>query len=379
MYCKQCGTENPDDAVFCKSCGASLAKEGRGPVPRGIRIGTTPFSWWFPLGVLAILAAVLLPIDYLIGARLLIFGVGTLSAALLVGLIYLLLFAAVEGYRKTIVLVLSVVLIAAPVVALPFMIQNLLRGWTQVGEQVTYSLPTDAAVETLALTVQNPLGRVALTAVDTEEFLAFAWVNLTGWGDQQRAIDEIRWTTEVVGSSATASLVLPATAAVFPWGGIGYGVDVHVSEAAGLSITVSSTTGTIAADLGPGTMVGVIRLETTTGTVELNLDGPTLFTYSSFHLQTTTGNVETTMTISDGPSAVIPVLAQTTTGTVDVTLNLGATVGARGSASATTGSVNIEETKYQGTGASFQTPNVTEAVTVLELTLATTTGSVDVG
>ena len=27
MYCKNCGTENPDKALFCKECGAKLNEE----------------------------------------------------------------------------------------------------------------------------------------------------------------------------------------------------------------------------------------------------------------------------------------------------------------------------------------------------------------
>lgn len=61
-----------------------------------------------------------------------------------------------------------------------------------------------------------------------------------------------------------------------------------------------------------------------------------------------------------------------------MTLDLGPTVAARGVARTTTGSVQIDQMKYQGTAASFQTSNIASATEILDLTLETTTGSVEV-
>ena len=33
MYCTKCGTQNPDDSVFCQKCGAPLATPPPPPVP----------------------------------------------------------------------------------------------------------------------------------------------------------------------------------------------------------------------------------------------------------------------------------------------------------------------------------------------------------
>lgn len=32
MFCQECGTQNPDDAVFCANCGSALAKD---PITQG--------------------------------------------------------------------------------------------------------------------------------------------------------------------------------------------------------------------------------------------------------------------------------------------------------------------------------------------------------
>lgn len=32
MFCGKCGTQNPDNAAFCKNCGANLAGQRKAPV-----------------------------------------------------------------------------------------------------------------------------------------------------------------------------------------------------------------------------------------------------------------------------------------------------------------------------------------------------------
>ncbi|HKM13541.1 MAG TPA: zinc ribbon domain-containing protein [Candidatus Methanomethylophilaceae archaeon] len=41
MYCRKCGKDNPDDAIFCKECGANL--NGSEVVPQGTPYGSNNY------------------------------------------------------------------------------------------------------------------------------------------------------------------------------------------------------------------------------------------------------------------------------------------------------------------------------------------------
>jgi len=48
MFCTQCGSENRDDARFCRKCGRSLADDGAPAVPISAESDPTRYALWNP-------------------------------------------------------------------------------------------------------------------------------------------------------------------------------------------------------------------------------------------------------------------------------------------------------------------------------------------
>lgn len=76
MYCPKCGTQNPDGSRFCKSCGASLERQGIVPAapPQVVGAASSPAGpqpWWrrgmAPIAVVAALVVVLVLVFRVIG------------------------------------------------------------------------------------------------------------------------------------------------------------------------------------------------------------------------------------------------------------------------------------------------------------------------
>ncbi len=377
MYCGRCGAANAEDALFCKSCGAPLKPAARPPAALPASAPTHGVAWWVPLGILGILATAFLVIDLVLGGGFFFFATGTLATAVIVGII---LMAGAIGptHRRPAALALGIALIVAPVAFVPFLLNPPLPPWQGVGAQRTFTLPSEPGVDRLDLSVDNTVGSIHVSSVDTSAFLATARVNISGRGNQAQALTGIQWTNETFGPRAVVHLAMPRTSHFLGFG-LGYEVDVRVSRSALLNLSVTSSTGAIDVNLGPGTPLGTVSLQTTTGVVDLLADAPVLSGGSRLTLRTTTGSVGARILSPSGSPGTVPVHASTTTGSVMVTLDLGPTVAARGTARTTTGSVHVDLMKYQGTAASFQTPNIGSAMEVLDLTLETTTGSVDVG
>jgi hypothetical protein len=328
------------------------------------------------LGILAILATLFLVTDLVLGTGFFLFAMGTLATAFIVGII-LVAGAIGPAHRRPAALALGIAFIVAPLAFLPFVLNPTLPPWQGVGAERTFTLPSEPGVDRLDLSIDNTVGSIHLSSVDTSAYLATARVNISGRGNQAQALAGIQWTNETLGPRAIVHLAMPRTSHFLGFG-LGYEVDVRVSRAAPLNLSVTSSTGAIDVNLGPGTPLGTVTLQTTTGSVDLGADAPVLSGDSRLTLRTTTGSVGARLLNPSGSPGTVPMHASTTTGSVMVTLDLGPTVAARGTARTATGSVHVDPMKYQGTAASFQTPNIASATEVLDLTLETTTGSVDV-
>lgn len=377
MHCRHCGTKNPENVLFCKACGAGLRPGGRGPLPPA-RAGATPRVWWYWLGVAAILTPFFFFVDLLLGANHTVFLLGLMGVFFLVGALYFLLAATQEAYRKPLVVVTGGALLMTSVGALPFVALPLTESWTLVDAQETYSIPFDDEVRILRLEVLNQVGRVTVTTVDSLDSLAFVWVTVRGWGSQQEAVDRIDWSHGRVGNVATGELTLrePSDPGLFRE--VSYAVDIHVSASPILFFTLSSLSGSVSLDLGPGTGPGAMVLRTTSGSVNLHLDQSFLLPESRFVLQSSTGNIGIHLTNPFGAPAVVPFSAQTVLGNVDVTLDLGPGVGAEGIATSAVGSLLFDDTKYAVTSDAFSTLEA-EAQTVLTMSLVTTSGNIYLG
>lgn len=376
MYCKHCGTENAEGAAFCMQCGASLEPEGRGPV-QGVRTVGLP-TWWFLLGVLAIIAAVLLLIDFVGSFRFYLFAIGSLITSFIIGLIYLLLYATAPAYRKTVVLAASILLVAGSVVSVPFVIQPLVQGFVGGTLQTNYTYAPSVTLSDLGLTVDGALGSISLRSVETPAYVVYASIMVRGWGDLDGILDDIQWVTSTEGGHGQVELRMPSIPFNF-FGGADFQIEVQVSTEVSLNASLTIATGSVSAALGPGSQLGRLSMQTSTGSVTLSLDEATLFAYSDIDLETTTGGIDLSIDLPSGPTATIPLRAQTVTGGVEAQLTLGPDVGAQGTATTSVGSVDILEGKYIRSGGSFETPNLSVATTILALTLQTTTGSIDVG
>ena len=156
MYCNKCGTENPDDAAYCKKCGASIEAEEETRVAQRVR--DLPTSSVDPERIFAINPTMkFVALGYLGGV------VGAFALVVL-------LTALVPGFVPLIGVVIGLFLLLVPVY---YHVQ---------AKMVRYSL-TDTTIEIDRGLVSRTTQHIPLRRVQDVTVTASIWQRMLGYGD----------------------------------------------------------------------------------------------------------------------------------------------------------------------------------------------------
>ncbi len=346
-YCRKCGTKLTDKQRFCHVCGTpvgQIASTYRGATTSEPQYRRPAHRAGFPVAAIAIVIIVLL-----------------IAAAFIVSFF-------------------------------PF-------------QQVNFSQSNEASapnVGMLRLVVGSEIGAVNVILRDLPgNQRAAINVSATGWrgifgSDKPLAL---AFNQETTGSTLTYSVNI-TRAGNFAYGNLNVTCDVYVDPSVRLDIQVSTgagtialdadraavfqnvnlkvTSGTVAATLRQDTVIsGAVSLDATTGTAELNWIEAQANGTVPINVVATTGSAELNITQTKQFSGNVTVDAAATTGSVNFAMNIQNDVGARISASAALGGVNVNQQGFSGNTVPIQSNNYPSRNN-FDVTLTTNLGSVNI-
>jgi len=157
MYCNKCGTENADDAVYCKKCGASI--EGEEETRIAERVRDLPA---IPSGDTERIFAINPTVKFV--------ALGYVGAVVAAFVLVVLLTAFIPGFVPLIGVVIGLLLLLVPVY---YHIQAKL---------VRYSL-TDTTIEIDRGLVSRTTQHIPLRRVQDVTVTASIWQRMLGYGD----------------------------------------------------------------------------------------------------------------------------------------------------------------------------------------------------
>ncbi len=381
--CPSCGTENRDEAKFCKNCGYELARGPEvapaiptAPSPAPIpTVARTRFPW-YGLGVFAIIAVFLLFIDFATDGRIDWAHLGILGAAFLVGGFMILNFLA-SSRRDWGPFYVGLALVVAALILLP--LSFAFPAVTTTSE--TFEVPFSPTVRSLDLTVTNEVGGVTVGFTTGTGFLVQAEVT------HNIGLFASHFEGDVVVADATAGntssfSVSAQSGAPGVFGGGGHAILVTVQRDLAVAITAHSTTGGVTVDVPSGVSLRFLEATATTGGVDVTLSGVDFASGTTVEASTVTGGVNLIIRQPVGAPGTVPVSATATTGGVDFTFSNGANAAVRIRSEVTTGGIDFNPAKYQGTAGLLYAPSESTynaAPLRFDVQLATTTGGIDIG
>jgi hypothetical protein len=339
-YCHKCGAKLDEDARFCHVCGTPVV-----PVATTRPTAPTRRTPFYILPV-AILIAVLL-------------------AAIVIGA---LLF-------------------------LPF---------TPVNLNQTRQLNSEVGVDNLILDFQADAAQVNVFFEKLPGKMLLLNVTASGWtgllGDPSKSL-AVTFYSEMINDTVTATSRV-SHANVWPsLFSLNVICDVYIDPSANLSLDVDSsvgdifmnvnrtvtlrslnlqaTTGNIEASLSQGVIIaGSVSLETTTGSVQFQMDKADVSGNVSVNLQSTTGSVNVDVT-ENQLLGNVTVNAETTTGGVNLAIVINDDVGARIDSRTAVGGISVEQQGFSGNQSLLQSNNYPAGSNFL-VNLRTTTGGIHI-
>jgi hypothetical protein len=342
-YCRNCGAQLDENAVFCHVCGTPVSSR---VAPAMSTRRPTRLRRHY-----------LLPVSILIGILLVAF------------------FAAV--------------LFLAPLFPVNFSLSNL--------------VPSKTGIDRLSLNFQVDVGQVNVFFRDLHGDMAL--VNVTATGSTGFLEDPnhpltISFSDQTVnGFEVVTSKVSRANWPYYP--NLNVVCNVYIDPSATLNLSVRSTVGQIAMNTTIPMTFEALNLQTTTGSVEANLahvniagnvsavttTGSVQFLWNNLNfegnvslgLRSTTGsvNLNVTQNQSGRSGGNVSVNEITTTGGVNLALDMGQNVGATIQAHSTFGSVSVTQTGFSANKSPLQSDNY-PALSNFIINSATTTGGVHI-
>lgn len=392
MRCPSCGTENRDEALFCKYCGANLPgsraaapalarappAEAASAVPA--RIPPAPGQplrpWWHALGVLVILMAFFVFVDVAMDGRLTWSLVAALGLAFLAGGVLILQFLASPTRRDRRPFVVGAALLVAAVVLIPVS----LAAQSTATTTETITIPYDPAIRNLNLTVTVDTGQIAVDFTPGIAFLARAEVVHLGGLFSSHSEGDLLATNEIEEDALSLNLTARGTPGFLFAGGHEIRVTVH--RYLSVKLDLVSTTGSVSVDVSPGVPVRRILATVTTGSVAVTSRDANFTNDTSVQATSVTGGVTIEIAQSGGSTAIVPVSGTSTTGGVTFLFDRGPGVAARVQSSVMTGTITFDSSKFQGTEVLVYAPSQSAydaAPLKFHVRLTSTTGSVRVG
>jgi hypothetical protein len=144
------------------------------------------------------------------------------------------------------------------------------------------------------------------------------------------------------------------------------------------NLDLETTTGNIDASLSKGVIVaGFISLKSTTGTVQFRMDNADVSDDVSVNLHSTTGLVNVDLTATQNLSGNVTVNARTTTGGINLCMVIDNDVGARIESDTDIGRITVDVQKFSGNQTPLQSNNYPAGSNFL-VNLRTTTGGINI-
>jgi hypothetical protein len=144
------------------------------------------------------------------------------------------------------------------------------------------------------------------------------------------------------------------------------------------NIDLETTTGNIDVSLSKGVIVdGLTSLRSTTGTVQFIMDNADVSGDASINLRSTTGLVDLDLTATQNLSGNVTVNARTTIGAVNLFMVIEHDVGARIESDTDIGRINVDVQRFSGNQTPLQSNNYPAASNFL-VNLKTTTGGINI-
>ena len=381
--CPSCGTENRDEAKFCKNCGYNLAKAPKeataiptAPKPTPLPMITRARVPWYGLGVFAIIAVFLVFIDFATDGRIDWAHLGILGAAFLVGGFMILNFLA-SSRRDWGPFYVGLALVVAALILLPLSFAIPAVGTTAEAFQVPFS----STIRSLDLTVTNDIGGVTVQFVTGTAYLVRAEMTHNIGLFASHSEGDVVVADATAGNTTSFSVSAQGGGGGF-FGGGGHAILVTVQRDLAVAMTVHSTTGGVTIDVPSGVSLRFLEATATTGGVRVTLQGVDFASEATIQASTVTGGVILIIRQPTGVPGTVPVSASTTTGGVEFTFSDGSDAAVRILSQVTTGGIDFDPTKYQGTGGLLYAPSESTynvAALRFDVQLLTTTGGIDIG
>ena len=217
--------------------------------------------------------------------------------------------------------------------------------------------------------------------------------------DPDRAVN-VTFSHQAINNSVAVIASVSRTTRLPMLYGLNVNCDVYIDPSANLTLHVRSsvgnivmdadteatleildfetTTGNIDVKLSKGAIsAGVVSLQTTTGSVQFQMDEEEVIGSATVNLQSTTGSVNLNLTATHRLSGNVTVNAQTTTGNVNLRMVIDGDVGARIESDITVGSITVDTKRFSGNRTSLQSNNYPAESNFL-VNLKTTTGGINI-
>jgi hypothetical protein len=144
------------------------------------------------------------------------------------------------------------------------------------------------------------------------------------------------------------------------------------------NLDLETTTGNVDVSLSKGVIVaGFISLKSTTGTVQFRMDNADVSDDVSVNLHSTTGLVNVDLTETQNLSGNVTVNARTTTGGINLCMVIDNDVGARIESDTDIGRITVDVQKFSGNQTPLQSNNYPAGSNFL-VNLRTTTGGINI-
>lgn len=384
MFCPQCSVENREDAVFCKNCGYKLSQapkpvreEKAAPPPPTAALRPIPpmppsRAWWLPLGIVSVLSAFLLLVDFVSSRRLSWSIVIVAALSLVAGGYSVLEYLLAPRTRDQRRMAAGMALLLIGVVLSPLAYANLVpRESTEV-----FRVQYDGSVEKISLAISVDVGEISVSFASGNAYLLqITVVHKIGifWSHPS---GDVTFSNTTAGRLLAASL--ETTAGDGFLSGAGHTVSVSIHKSLELKLTAKVVTGQVSADVPANVKIESVDIGSTTGSVYFKSTNVRFTSGASLIGQATTGSVNFNITQNVDPDNDVTLLGKTTTGNVAFRFAHSPEVGATLSATTNVGSVNYDPAKYVKIGALYQTLNFSTSTRLVQGTLEATTGNIEI-